>query len=82
VELERWAASERRDVKEQQRIIVDNKNRKKKIAEESVDSDVKLALNQAHLLDRGLIGMSPDAKYIQRKKEAAMKLMNEKERVI
>jgi len=29
-----------------------------------MDSDVKLALNQAHLLDRGLIGISPDAKYV------------------
>jgi len=36
-----------------------------------MDSDVKLALNQAHLLDRGLIGINPDAKYVQRKKEAA-----------
>ena len=51
-------------------------------AEESVDSDVKLALNQVHLLDRGIIGVSPDTKYIQRKKETAVKLMNEKERVI
>lgn len=55
----------------------------KNLVAESGDSEgVKQALNQAHLYDKGLIGQSADTKYVQRKKEAAQKLMQEKERVI
>ena len=34
------------------------------------------------MLDKGIIGVSPDQRYIQRKKEAAEQLIQEKEKVI
>jgi hypothetical protein len=34
------------------------------------------------LLDKGIIGVNPDLRYIQRKKEAAEQLIQEKEKVI
>ena len=53
------------------------------IVEESNDSDqVKKAIYKANLLDKGIIGVNPDLRYIQRKKEAAEQLIQEKEKVI
>jgi hypothetical protein len=53
------------------------------MVEESNDSDqVKKAIYQANLFDKGIIGVSPDQRYIQRKKEAAEQLIQEKEKVI
>lgn len=91
-DLEDWANRERREVKEQHSALqrkqqqADEANRKvetKTMVEESNDSDqVKKAIYQANLLDKGIIGVSPDQRYIQRKKEAAEQLIQEKEKVI
>lgn len=54
-----------------------------KIVEDSADSDkVTRALNQAELLEKGVIGLTMEQKYVKRKQEAADRLLKEKERAI
>jgi len=53
------------------------------VDEDSNDSEtVKKALHEAHMLGSGLTGVSAEAKYLAKKRETALKLMQEKEKAI